>query len=163
MVKKLRKSGRDFTCLISGDIDDEYDTYFDDCKYYYLIQGLDNYITYMKRRDDAPNYLSQLDAFVYHSDDESVALPVIEAMVMGVNVVANDSEMIKEITCDGKYATLYKTKDAVDFAEKTRGILLELDDYRIIAETIKEEARMLYSIERHIAGLEKIYRIIKNN
>ena len=163
MVKKLRKSGRDFTCLISGDIDDEYDTYFDDCKYYYLIQGLDNYITYMKRRDDAPNYLSQLDAFVYHSDDEAVALPVIEAMVMGVNVVANDSEMIKEITCDGKYATLYKTKDAVDFAEKTRGVLLELDDYRIIAETIKEEARMLYSIEKHIAGLEKIYRIIKNN
>ena len=32
-----------------------------------------------------------------------------------------------------------------------------------LTETIKEEARMLYSIEKHIAGLEKIYRIIKNN
>ncbi len=162
MVKRLRRSGRNFTCLISGDIDDKYDSYFDECKYYYLIQGLDNYVTYTKKGNNTPNYLSQLDAFVYHSDDEAVALPVIEAMMMGVNVIVNDSEMIKEITHNGKYATIYKTNDAVDFAEKTRDILLNLDDYRIIAETVKEECRDIFSIKRHIFGLKEIYSHIKN-
>lgn len=161
MVKKLRRTGRNFTCVISGGIQEIYDTYFDECKYYYLIQGLDNYITYTGNRKDHANYLSQLDAFVYHSDDEAIALPIIEAMIMGINVVVNDNEMIKEITRNGKYATLYKTKDVVDFAEKTRNVLLELDDYKIIAETVKEECREIFSIEKHILGLQEIYKQIK--
>ena len=68
--------------------------------------------------------------------------------------------MIREITHNGKYATLYKSQDAVDFSEKTRNILLELDDYKIIAETVKEECRDIFSIERHIARLNEIYRQI---
>lgn len=157
MVKKLRKSGRNFTCVISGDVKEEYDAYFDECKYYFLIQGLDNYITYVGNRTDDANYLSQLEVFVYHSDDEPIALSVIEALAMGINVVVNDSDMIKEITYNGKYASLYKTKDPADFAEKTRDILNNLDDYKIIAETVKEECRDIFSIERHISGLMEIY------
>ena len=163
MVRKLRKTGRNFTCVISGGIHEKYDTYFDECKYYFLIQGLDNYITYVDNWKNHANYLSQLDAFVYHSDDEAIALPIIEAMIMGINVIVNDNEMIKEITCNGKYATLYKTKDVVDFAEKTRNVLLELEDYKIIAETVKEECREIFSIDRHILGLQEIYKRIKNN
>lgn len=162
MVKKLRKSGRNFTCVVSGGLNEKDDAYFDECKYYFLIQGLENYVTYVGDRKDTNNYLSQLDAFVYHSDDESVALSVIEAMTMGINVVVNDDEMIKEITYNGKYATLYKTKDAVDFAEKTRDILNNLEDYKIIAETVKEECRDIFSIKRHISGLMKIYTKINN-
>lgn len=163
MIKKLRKSGRNFTCVISGEVREKYDYYFDECKYYFLIQGLDNYITYVGDRKDHANYISQLDAFVYNSDNEAVALPVIQAMLLGVNVVANDDEMIKEITHNGKYATLFKSKDAVDFAVKTREILLNLDDYKIIAETVREECRNIFSIEKHISGLKEIYKHIKNN
>ena len=163
MVKKLRKSGRNFTCLISGGVYENNDTYFDECKYYFLMQGLDNYINYVGDRKDHANYLSQLDVFVYHSDNEVIAMPVIEAMMMGLNVVVNDDEMIREITHNGKYATLYKSKDALDFAEKTRSVLQELEDYRIIAETIKEESRDIFSIERHIHELKEIYKNIKNN
>lgn len=163
MVKKLRKSGRNFTCLISGGVQEKYDSYFDECKYYFLLQGLDNYITYVGNRTDYANYLSQLDVLVYHSDNEAVALPVIQAMLSGINVVVNDDEMIKEITHNGKYATLYKSKDATDFADNTRNILTNLEDYKIIAETIKEECRKIFSIEKHISGLKEIYKQIKNN
>ena len=162
MVKKLRKTGRNFTCIVAGDELEEYDSYFDDCKYYYLIQGLDNYITFAGRRNDSSNFVSQLDVFVYHSDNEAVAVPLIEAMLLGVNVVANDSEMIKEITLNGKYATLYESGNAVDFADKTRQIMMDLDDYKIIAETVKEECREIYSIERHVDGLKEIYTNVNN-
>ena len=157
MVKKLRKTGRNFICLIAGGALEEYDSYYDNCRYYYLIQGLDNYIYYLNHRDDTTNILSQLDAFVYHSDNEAVALPVIEAMVMGVNIVVNDCEMIKELTHNGKYATLFISNDEKDFALKTREVLNNLDDYQLISEIIKEECRCIFSMEKHVLGLKNIY------
>ena len=127
------------------------------------MQGLDNYITYVGRRADTTNFISQLDVFVYHSDTEAVALPVIEAMLCGTNVVVNDNEMIKEITFNGKYASLYKTDDPLDFASKTRDILNDLDDNAMIANVVKEECREVFSIEKHILGLKEIYSNVLNN
>lgn len=160
MVRRLKRTGRNFTCIVSGNYIDEYDDYYNSCKYYYLMQGLENYITYSYRRNDVPNFMSQLDAFVYHSNNEAVSLSVIEAMISGINVIVNDSEMIKEITRNGKYVALYKSNDDLDFAEVTRRILVDLEDYQIIAETVKEECRDLYGIERHIIGLKEIYNKI---
>ena len=161
MVKKLRKTGRNFTCLLAGEQIDEYDHCFNDCKYYYLVQGLDNYVNFVGHRYDVANYLSQLDAFVYHSDNEPLALPVIMALVSGANVVVNDNEMIREITGNGKYATLFKPNDAADFADKTRHILMDLEDYQLIAETVQEECREIFGIERHVIGLREIYLNVK--
>lgn len=157
MIRRLKRTGRNFTCIVSGNYIEEYDGYYNSCKYYYLMQGLENYITYSNKRNDVPNFMSQLDAFVYHSDKEAVSLSVIEAMISGINVIVNDNEMIKEITRNGKYAALYKSNDDLDFAEVTRRILVDLEDYQIIAETVKEECRDLYGIERHISGLKEIY------
>ena len=157
MVRKLRKTGRNFTCVVAGDYIEKYDDFYNECRYYYLVQGLDNYITYANRRSDSINFISQLDAFVYHSDHEAVALPVLEAMVSGTSVVVNDNEMIREITNNGKYASLYKSDDSVDFASKTREILSNIEDSRMIAEVIKEECRTIFSIEKHILGLRDIY------
>ena len=162
MVRKLRKSGRNFTCLVAGEILDEYESYFNDCKYYYLVHGLDNYITFVGRRENSADFMTQLDAFVYHSDNEAVALPVIQAMVSGVNVIVNDDEMIREITYNGKYATLYKSDDVTEFANNTRQILSDLEDYQLIAETVQEECRNIYSIKKHILGLKEIYKKVNN-
>lgn len=157
MVRKLRRTGRNFVCLIAGDMLDEYDTYYDECRYYYLMQGLDNYITYIGHREDTANILSQLDAFLHHSDNEAVSIPIIEAMVSGTNVIANDCDMIKELTHNGKYATLYKSGDPDDFAEKTRNNLNNIDDFQMISNVVKEECRCIFSIDNHIAGLKNIY------
>jgi glycosyltransferase involved in cell wall biosynthesis len=157
MIKKLRRTGRNFTCVVAGGQVDEYDENYNECKYYYILQGLDNYITYMGRRYDDANLLSQLDVFVYNSAREVVALPVIKAMISGVNVVVNDCDMIREITCNGKYASLYKDNDSSDFAVKTRYALLDLEDNKLISQVVKEETRMIFSIERHIKGLKQIY------
>ncbi len=157
MIKKLRRTGRNFTCVVAGNQIDEYDSNYNSCKYYYIQQGLDNYITYMSKGIDDANLLSQLDLFVYNSDREPVSIAVIEAMVSGVNVVVNDTEMIKEITSNGKYATLYVDNNDLDFATKTRGILLDLEDYKLISQVVKEETRQIFSIDRHINGLKQIY------
>lgn len=163
MVKQLRKTGRNFTCVVSGGQVDEYDSIYNDCKYYYLIQGLDNYITYIGKRNDDANVVNQLDGFVYCSQKESVAIPVIEAMISGTNVIVNDCDMIREITSNGKYATLFESGNINDFASKTRDVLLNLEDNRLISEVVKEETRDIFSINKHISVLISIYSKICDN
>ena len=160
MIKKLRRTGRNFTCVVAGGQIEEYDTYYNSCKYYYLIQGLDNYITYIGKRDDDANLLNQLDLFVYSSGKEPIAIPVIEAMTQGVNVVANDCDMIREISFNGKYAVMYEEDNDKDFALKTREVLLNLEDNKLISQVVKEETREIYSIKRHISALRNIYSTI---
>lgn len=160
MIKRLRRTGRNFTCVVAGGQIEEYDTYYDSCKYYYLIQGLDNYITYIGKRDDDANLLNQLDLFVYSSGKEPIAIPVIEAMTQGVNVVANDCDMIREISFNGKYAVMYEEDNDKDFALKTREVLLNLEDNKLISQVVKEETREIYSIKRHISALRNIYSTI---
>lgn len=162
MIKKLRRTGRNFTCVISGGQVDEYDDNYDACKYYYIMQGLDNYITYMGKRHDDANVLRQLDLFVYSSGREPIALPVIEAMLSGVNVVVNDNDMIKEITSNGKYALLYEENNETDFAIKARDVLQDLEDYKMIAEVVMNETREIFAIDKHILGLKRIYETIND-
>ena len=150
MIKKLRRTGRNFTCVVAGGQVDEYDENYNECKYYYILQGLDNYINYIGRREDDANLLSQLDLFVYNSGREPIAIPILEAMLSGINIVVNDCEMIREITLNGKYAVLYKNGDDLDFAMKTRDVLLDLEDYKLISQVVKEETRQIFSIEKHI-------------
>ena len=157
MLRKLRRTGRNFTCVVAGDQVDEYDSNYNACRYYYIRQGLDNYITFIGRREDDANLLTQLDLFVYNSDREPIAIPVIEAMMSGVNVVVNDCDMIREITSNGKYATLYQNDNDSEFAIKSREILFDLEDYKLISQVVKEETRQMFSIDKHINKLEQIY------
>ena len=157
MVKKLRRTGRNFTCVIAGNQIDEYDENYNSCKYYYILQGLDNYITYIGRGVNDANLLNQLDLFVYNSAREPIAIPVLEAMVSGTNIVVNDNEMIREITSNGKYATIYKENNDMDFAVKARDVLLNLEDNKLISQVVMEETRRIFSIDKHINGLKRIY------
>ena len=84
-------------------------------------------------------------------------------MVSGVNVVVNDCDMIREITYNGKYAMLYEDNNDLDFAMKSREVLLNLEDYKLISQVVKEETRQIFSIEKHIEGLKQIYsRMLKD-
>lgn len=162
MVRKLRKSGRNFICIVAGDNIEEHEDYYDECKYYYISQGLENYICYSLHRPDMTNYISQLDVFIHHSENEAISLPIIMAMMLGVPVVVNDCEMIREITFNGKYATMYDADDIDDFTQKTRQVLLDMEDYELMTEIVKEECRAIFDIRKHIMNLKYIYYNIIN-
>ena len=83
-------------------------------------------------------------------------------MASGVNVVVNDCDLIKEITSNGKYAILYEDNNDMDFAIKARDILLDLEDYQMISQVVKEETREIFAIDKHINGLKQIYNSFYN-
>ena len=74
--------------------------------------------------------------------------------------MANDCDMIREISFNGKYAVMYEEDNDKDFALKTREVLLNLEDNKLISQVVKEETREIYSIKRHISALRNIYSTI---
>jgi hypothetical protein len=57
---------------------------------------------------------------------------------------------------------LYEDNNDMDFAIKARDILLDLEDYKMISQVVKEETREIFAIDKHINGLKQIYNSFYN-
>lgn len=130
--------------------------YYDECVEYCRTQHLDN-VHFLGGRSDVPQLLHQMDGFVYSTVHDTFGIAVVEAMAAGLPVIVNDWEVMKEITHDGKWATLFKTEDAEDCANKIQDLIEHLAERKEKARQIAKEVREEYSIEKHIARLNAIY------
>src|SRR5665647_295757 len=124
-LKLLKKEDISFHFVFVGKRVENSSDLYDDCVKYCRQNNLLENISFLGSREDVPGILSQLDAFVYATDHDTFGIGVVEAMAVGIPVFVNDWMVMSEITDDGKYATIYKTKDENDLL---RQFLLFLQD-----------------------------------
>ncbi len=83
-------------------------------------------------------------------------------MASALPVVVNDWEVMKEITGQGKYASLYETGNVEDCLSKILALnqkkVADADCLKEDETRISKEIREMYSIENHIRGLYDIYK-----
>jgi len=130
---------------------------YDDCVNYCRQNNLLGNVSFLGGREDVPGILSQLDAFVYATDHDTFGIGVVEAMAVGIPVFVNDWMVMSEITDEGKYATLYNTKDEQDLLRHFLLFLQDKTSYLTKAANASSFVRHKYSIEKHIEKLKKIY------
>jgi len=130
---------------------------YDDCVNYCRQNDLLDRVTFLGSREDVPDILSQLDAFVYATNHDTFGIGVVEAMAVGIPVFVNDWLVMFEITDNGKYATLYKTGDEQDLLRHLLLFLQDKTSYLTMAANASFFVRQKYSIEKHIELLKKIY------
>ncbi|HOJ66923.1 MAG TPA: glycosyltransferase, partial [Paludibacteraceae bacterium] len=136
---------------------------FDDCYHYCEENNLLENVHFLGSRSDVPEILSTLDAFIYSTDHDTFGIAVVEAMAMGIPVFVNDWEVMKEITQNGKFATLYKSRDEYDLLKK---FLLFLQNRAIAIRQAREAAayvRENFSIESHIRQLKQVYETLDSD
>ena len=131
---------------------------FDECLRFCEENGLLDVVHFLGARSDVPAILQHIDGFVYATNHDSFGIAVVEAMAAGLPVVVNDWEVMKEISCDGKYACLYKTRDIDDCVERLKGLLMDLPQYKYKARLNASFVREKYSIENHIQNLYSLYQ-----
>ncbi len=129
---------------------------YDNCVEYCKANGLDE-VHFLGARSDVPAILHNIDIFAYSTDHDTFGIAVAEAMAAGVPVLVNDYVVMQEITDNGNLATLYKTGDATDGAEKLKSIIDNPDTYKTKALENAPKVRNKYSIENHIAALNGVY------
>ena len=137
---------------------DRYDSCVEFCK----NNGLSEKVHFLGGRNDIPSLLKQMDLFIYASEHDTFGIAVLEAIASGLPVIVNDWAVMKEISDNGRFATLYETDNVEDCLSKiiafnqkkvTSPELLKEDCSRI-----SKEVRDLYSIENHIRGLYEVYQ-----
>ena len=156
-LKLLKKEDISFHFVFVGKRVENSSDLYDDCVKYCRQNNLLENVSFLGSREDVPDILSQLDAFVYATDHDTFGIGVVEAMAVGIPVFVNDWMVMSEITDEGKYATLYKTKDEQDLLRHFLLFLQDKTNYLTKAANASSFVRQKYSIEKHIEKLKKIY------
>lgn len=113
-------------------------------------------------RKDIGSILKSLDLFVYSSNHDTFGIAVIEAMLAGKPVALNDIPPMLEISNNGEFAEIFKSKDHISL-NKVLDSLIENVQYRnSLAERGKNWAKERFTISNHIKQLKNLYsNIIK--
>lgn len=122
--------------------------------------GLTN-VHFLGGRSDVPSLLKVMDGFVYSTEHDTFGIAVVEAMAAGLSVVVNDWVVMREITNNGKWVTLFRTDDIEDCANKIKDLINNLRKNRkLVLERngqIANEVRTMFSIDNHIKQISEIY------
>ncbi len=113
--------------------------------------GLGAHVSLVGYTDDVGSYLHEADLFVFTSFMEGLGTAVVEALSVGLGVVAYDIPPVREATHDGEFAALVEAGNQAAFAET---VLAELSS----AERRHPE-RAKAILESH--GIEAISRRVE--
>lgn len=129
---------------------------YDDCVRFCDQNNLQE-VHFLGSRGDVPQILHQLDAFVYATDHDTFGIAVVEAMAAGVPTFVNDYGVMKEITHQGGWATLYRTGDTEDLLERFLSFCTNPAAAREHACNTAATIRKTYSIAAHLQQLNALY------
>lgn len=159
----LKNKGEKFHFSFIGASRPSEQAIFDNCVTYCKDHGLEEYVTFVGLSNDVPGLLNKMDLFLYATRHDSFGIAVIEAIAAGVPTIVNNWGVMKEITNQGKYATLFQTDDI----ESLYGIYCDFVSNRQIwrerANKSAELVRHRYDIDRHISCLAAEYARIIND
>ena len=148
----------DFDFYFIGKRNDKETWRYDDFVSFVEGNGLSECVHFMGGRGDVPAILQNIDGFVYSTDHDTFGIAVVEAMAAGLPVLVNDWDVMREITQNGKWATLYKSNEVEDCADKIANLIENLQLCQKRATTYMNDIIDFYSIEKHITRLGNVYK-----
>lgn len=154
----LKESGIAFDLYFVGKRCDNESWRYDDCVAYCKENNLTDCVHFLGGRGDVPAILQQMDVFVYSTDHDTFGIAVIEAIAANLPTFVNDWPVMTEVTANGEYATIYKTKDEGDLFVKFMEFVNNKDKYIKEANRYSKEIMSLYDISAHISSLSKLYK-----
>jgi len=120
--------------------------------------NLKNEIKFLGIIKDVGKILPDYDIFIMSSSRESFGLSLVEAMAVGLPVIASDIDSFREILGNGKYGILFKTGDENSLAVKIKRLIEDKYLYREMALKARERADE-FTPSNMIKKLEKIYEL----
>lgn len=109
--------------------------------------GLEDCVTLLGMRRDIPDVLRQMDLFVFAAKpDEGFGIALVEAMVMGVPVVATQVGACCEVLQDGDLGWLVPPGNPDRLAETIRYVANHPDQAQAVAKKAQDVAQHLFAI-----------------
>jgi glycosyltransferase involved in cell wall biosynthesis len=119
--------------------------------------GLSGQVRFLGYREDIPDILAAADLFVFPSLYEGLPGAVLEAMALGLPIVAFDIPPVREVVAVNENALLVETGSTVQF---TAAIQTLLED-RALADRFSQCSRAIflerYTLEKSAAQMVDLY------
>jgi glycosyltransferase involved in cell wall biosynthesis len=108
-------------------------------------------------RKDVPDILSAIDIFVAPSHAEAFGLSLVEAMAVGLPVVATKNAGFLDIIDDGVNGLFFERGNHIDLAEKIEMLIKDKTLAKRLGEKASETAREKFSFEKYVNSVENLY------
>jgi len=119
--------------------------------------GLEDYVSWMGERGDVPELVRALDVLLLPSWEEPFGRALIEAMAMGVPVVATNVGGPPEIVEDGREGYLVAPRQPEDWAQAIRRIADEPQHAQEMGCAGQRRVQKEFSVEHHVAAMIDVY------
>jgi glycosyltransferase involved in cell wall biosynthesis len=107
--------------------------------------------------DNIPAYLSAFDVFVLPSQREGCSRALLEAMSVGLPIIASNISEIKEVAMHGRNAVFVEYGDISQMA----AAILELSEDKSLRERLGDENRGRvtgsFTMQTHVADIQQVY------
>jgi glycosyltransferase involved in cell wall biosynthesis len=119
--------------------------------------GLQDRVQFLGHREDVPEILAAADLFVFPSFYEGLPGAVIEAMALGLPIVASDIEPVKETVEEGGNAILVKPASAVELASAIGRILKDRQMAQAFGRRSREIFEERFTLDQSMVRLREFY------
>jgi len=127
---------------------------------HFMVQneGLENNVTFLGHVEAVGDLLAAADVFVLPSIYEGLPGAVIEAMALGLPIVASDIPQVRELVRDGHGALLVPVGSSHEIAASIRRLLTDKPLRERFGNQNRREFLSQFTIRRYVAELVSLYR-----
>lgn len=119
--------------------------------------GLADRVHLLGYRSPIAGWMSALDSLVVTAVAEPFGRTLVEAMELGVPVVASDHGGNPEAIRDGETGFLAPAGDAAAFAAPLIALALHRDLHERIGRAAREEVHRRFGLDRSVVGVQRVY------
>lgn len=127
-------------------------------EHYLAEAGLKERVRLLGYRDDVPDLLAAADLFVFPSLYEGLGGAVIEAMALGVPVIASNLDAIREVVEEGRSGVLVPPGLPRELADAIRHLLEDRSQARAFAARGREIFLERFTLDQSVRRLIEMYR-----
>jgi glycosyltransferase involved in cell wall biosynthesis len=119
---------------------------------------LSEHIEFRGHRDDVADQMRRMDIFVHPSRSEGMGIAIVEAMVLGLPVVATDHGGIPEVVSSGRTGILVPPRDPARLAEAVLHLLDNPAEARLMGKRARQCALARFHPRVFTRLHEELYR-----
>lgn len=126
-------------------------------------QKLDKFVKFSGFQADVEKSLAKLDVYVQPSLSESFGLAIVQAMSVGLPIVATNAGGIPEVISDGRTGLLVASAKPKELAQAILMILRDRTLAHRLGDAARKESVVRFNLKDMIAQVEKIYEKVSKN
>jgi len=119
--------------------------------------GLVERVRFVGQQSNVPEWLAAMDLFVLPSDWEGMSNALLEAMAVGLPVVATAVGGTPEVVVDGVTGLLVPPRDPEALAEAIIALLQDRERAEAMGRTGQERVERYFTVERMVQKTEALY------